>query len=371
MGHQGPAAEVVDEGGDVEHVAGDDLRAVGGAEPVPGHAERDRAVREVGDRALLRLHLDRLLDRAPRQHLVPLLVEALDHRSQLELVRGVAQLRPVGRLAKLVPDRDRHLDVVDHRRQPLRDPRVLGVLGQVLLALRAGDLVDVREHLLERPEALEELGGGLVADPRDSRDVVGGVALEPDEVGDELGRDPVALDHPVAVIDLRVGDPARRGHHPDPVADQLVDVAVAGDDHHRDPCRRGIPGHRRDHVVGLIALDRDVLEAERLGQRRQVRPLLLEQVRARLALRLVLGVDVLSARPALVPGDDHRPRAEVDQQLGHHRRESVDRIRRPPVSGRDRLGQGEERPVGERVPVDQEQLPVLRLGDLLGHALIL
>ena len=44
-------------------------------------------------------------------------------------------------------------------------------------------------------ELLQQLRGGLVADARDARDVVGRVALEPEEVGDQLRRDPVALDH--------------------------------------------------------------------------------------------------------------------------------------------------------------------------------
>ena len=91
------------------------------------------------------------------------------------------------------------------------------------------------EHLLERPEALQQLGGGLVADPGDARDVVARVALEADEVGDQLRRDPVALDHALAVVDARVGDPAGGGHDPDAVVDELVGVAVAGDDHHRRP----------------------------------------------------------------------------------------------------------------------------------------
>ncbi len=176
--------------------------------------------------------------------------------------------------------------------------------GEVLLPLRAGDLVDVREHLLQDAVLLEQLGGGLVADPRDAGDVVGGVALEPDQVGDQLRRHPVALDHPVAVVDLRVGHPARGRHHPHPVLDQLVDVAVAGDDHHLDPLLAGALRQRGDHVVGLVAVDLDVGEAERLGQRHQVRPLLLEQVRPRLPLGLVRLVGELAPRPARVPADD-------------------------------------------------------------------
>ena len=65
-------------------------------------------------------------------------------------------------------------------------------------------------------------------------DVVRGVALEPDEVGDQLGRDAVAVDHRLAVVDLRVGDAAAGGHHPHARLDQLEEVAVAGDDHHVD-----------------------------------------------------------------------------------------------------------------------------------------
>ena len=87
---------------------------------------------------------------------------------------------------------------------------VVGVLGQVLLALGAADVVDVVEHVLERAEALQQVGGGLVADPRDAGDVVRRVALEADEVGHQLGRDAVAVDHAVAVVDPRVGDAAAR-----------------------------------------------------------------------------------------------------------------------------------------------------------------
>ncbi len=106
---------------------------------------------------------------------------------------------------------------------------------QVLFALGAADLVDVREHLLERAEALDQLAGGLLADPGDAGDVVRGVALQAVEVGDQLRRDAVAVDHGLAVVDLGLGDPARGRHHLHEalLVDQLEDVAVAGDDHHR------------------------------------------------------------------------------------------------------------------------------------------
>ncbi len=67
-------------------------------------------------------------------------------------------------------------------------------------------------------------------------DVVGGVALQAVEVGDRLGRQAVAVDHRLAVIELGLGDAAGGGHHlHEPLlVDQLEDVAVAGDDRDRD-----------------------------------------------------------------------------------------------------------------------------------------
>ncbi len=262
--------------------------------------------------------------------------------------RARARARPRGRC------RARH--VADHRRQLLGEPRVVGVLGQVLLALGAGDLVDAREHRLEVAEALQQLRGGLVADAGDARDVVRGVALEADEVGHELGRDPVAVDHALAVVDLRVGDAARGRHDPHAVLDELVRVAVAGDDHHRDAALLGLLGERGDHVVGLEALDRDVAVAEGLDQRAQVRPLELEQVGPARALGLVVGRQLLAAGHPRVPDDDRRHRTVVREDLHEHRGESEDRVGRPPVGGGDRLGKREERPIGQGVAVDQEEL---------------
>ncbi len=59
--------------------------------------------------------------------------------------------------------------------------------GRDVLSLLALQLVDPRDERLDRAELMHELGGGLVADPRHARDVVGGVALQRDEV-QVLGR---------------------------------------------------------------------------------------------------------------------------------------------------------------------------------------
>jgi hypothetical protein len=208
---------------------------------------------------------------------------------------------------------------------------------------------------------------------------VRGVPLQADQVGDQLGRDAVALDDALAVVDLGVGDAARGGHHPDSVLNQLVDVAVAGDDHHVEVLLARALGEGGDHVVRLVAVHLDVGEAEGLGQRHQVRPLVPEEVRTRLALGLVRLVGVLSAGPAGVPADDDGARVVVDEHLGEHRGETVDGVGGTAVVGGDRLREREERPVGERVAVDQEELAGLLPGASLftglglgrGHTTIL
>ena len=211
------------------------------------------------------------------------------------------------------------------------------------------------------PNRCSSCGGGLVADARDAGDVVRRVALEAVEVGDLLGRDPVAVDDRLVVVELGVGDPAARRHHADARlrVDQLEDVAVAGDDDDRHVLRRAPLGDRGDDVVGLVAVDGDVAVAERLDQRREVRPLLAQQVRPRLARRLVVGRDLLAAGVARVPDDDRRLLAVLGQQLHEHRGEPEDRVGRHARRRRDRLRQGEERPVGERAAVDQVELVVL------------
>jgi hypothetical protein len=316
--------------------------------------------REVPRAALAHRHLARRFGLRPRDRLLGCglqrLLQPPQRLAQLPAAEGLAQLGAV-RLARGLGDEvelDRHVE--DHRRQPLGDPRVLGVLRQVLLALGPRDVVDVVQHALERLEALQQVGGRLVADPRDARDVVRGVALEPDEVRDALGRDAVAVEHRLAVVDLRVGDAARGRHDPHAVADELVGVAVAGHHHHRHAARLGLRRQGRDDVVGLVALDGYVRVAERVDQRRQVRPLLLEQVRPRGALRLVVRGDLLAPGEPGVPHHDGRHRAVVREDLHEHRGEAEDRVGRLALGRGDRLRQGEERPVGERVAVDQEEL---------------
>ena len=200
--------------------AGEDALAVGSGPALAVDRQRDRAalLGEIRRRALHRLDRELGLDPAAghRVALRQRFFQALHHRPQLELAHEVAQGAAVGLGRHRRGEIDAGLDLVLERRQLLRHARVVGVLDQVLLALGAGDLVDAGEHLLQGAELLQQLGRGLLADAGNARDVVGGVAAQPHQVGDQLRRNPVALDDGVGVVDLGLGDSRARCSSPAP-----------------------------------------------------------------------------------------------------------------------------------------------------------
>ena len=111
----------------------------------------------------------------------------------------------------------------------------------------------VLQHPLQRAVAAQQLGRGLRADALGAGQAVGGVAAQGDEVGDELGPDPVALLDlcrpncfgPFAfTAGLDVEDR-------DPLVGALVHVAVAG--HQQRPAAglRLAAGVGAEQVVGL------------------------------------------------------------------------------------------------------------------------
>src|SRR5919201_432941 len=91
-----------------------------------------------------------------------------------------------------------------------------------------------------------ELAGGLVADAGDPRDVVRGIALQPDEVGHLVGPDSKPCLDTLWRIDVNVGDAARGHHQRDVVGDKLERVAVGRDDGRLDSGLVGAGRQRRD-----------------------------------------------------------------------------------------------------------------------------
>ncbi len=322
---------------------------------------------ELGQRHLACLHADDLVDALGRGRAVlpQRLLQALERRAQLELAKGLAQARAVGLARDHPVEVDLHVHVAYRGGQLLGDARVVGVLGQVLLALGPGDRLDVGQHALQVPPLLEQLRRGLVADAGNPGDVVRGVALEPHEVRDQLGRDAVAVDHRFAVVDLGVGDPAPGGHHAHARLDQLKEIAVAGEHGHVDALLARLAGQRGDHVVGLVARHLHVLVAEGIDQRVHVRPLLGQQVGLLLAVPLVLLVDLLAPRHARVPDHQRRLEAELGDHLHEHRRKAEDGVGGLSLRRGDRLRERKKGAVDEAVPVDQDELA----GGLAGHGL--
>ena len=143
------------------------------------------------------------------------LVDAAQQRAELEAAEQLAHGRAVGRVGQRLREVDVEREVALDRRQQLRALRLLAVLDQRLAPLLARHGIDVGVDALERAEAHEQLGGRLVADARDARDVVGGVALEADEVGHEPRRDAVAGLDALGRVDVHVGHAARREQHAD------------------------------------------------------------------------------------------------------------------------------------------------------------
>jgi hypothetical protein len=187
VGDDGPSVQRGHERLGRRGVADDDLSPGGGC-PAPallggeqlplrdrGRAHRHRDLRPVRQRAVepVERHLahragdGRGGGRQRRRRLgVPEhLLEPAQRVAQLELAEHLAQAGAVGRADELGRRVDRDLDVPLDRGQDLRDAGVLGVVGQVLLALGARDLVDVRQDVLERAELLQQVGRGLVPDP--------------------------------------------------------------------------------------------------------------------------------------------------------------------------------------------------------------
>lgn len=125
---------------------------------------------------------------------------------------------------------------------------------------------------------------------------------------------------------------------------------------------------RRDHVVGLEAVDGEPRHVHRVEQLADQLHLPLELVGGLGAVRLVLGE---LGRPPRLAGHVERHREVrgrlVAQRVRQHRREAVDGVGRLARRGREVLrGQREERPVRQGVPVHEHQAGAVRCGRLVG-----
>lgn len=242
----------------------------------------------------------------------------------------------------------------------------LQVVAQGLADL-ALDLVGALDQLGERAVLGDPLGGRLLADARDARQVVRRVAAQGREVGVLLRAQSVLL------LDLGRGEAGQLRdalggvQHGGVIAHELEGVAVAGDDQHVEARGLGLGGERGDDVVRLEAVHGEPYGVHRVQQLTDQLDLTLELVGRLGAVRLVLG-EVLGA-PGLaghVEGHGEMRGRLVAQRVRQHRREAVDGIGRLAARGREVLrGQREERPVRQGVPVHEEQARTVVVWGLL------
>ena len=154
-----------------------------------------------------------------------------------------------------------------------------------------------------------------------------------------------------------VRDALARVEHGDVLVDQLQGVAVAGGDQHVHALLDRLHGERGDDVVGLVVLGGDDRDVQRRQHLLDQADLAAEVGRALGPVGLVLGEDLAAEGLAAdVEGDREVRGLLVAQDVDQHRREAVDGVRRLARRRGEVLDrQREEGPVGQRVPVEEQQ----------------
>ena len=315
--------------------------------------------------------------RGKRRQQVLEIVEAPQQLVHLPLAEQLGELRSI---RWRVEDRawvevGQFGNVAHDRAELARAEGLVAVLDQVLFALRPLDLVDVLVDAFERPVGVQELGCRLLANAGHTRDVVGGITLEADQVGHRRVRYAESLRDALRCVDQDLGHAARVHHQADEVAHELEGVTVRRDDARRDRLFVGDARERADHVVGLATDDAEIAVAEGLDELGEEWSLLLKELRGRLARALVAGVELEPLGRLLVPADNHAGGRVVLQELHHHARETEQCASREAVARREVLGQRVERAIRQRVAIDKEQTALARgciveieFGRLLHHA---
>ena len=164
-------------------------------------------------------------------------------------------------------NRERRLAVERH--ETLRESRLVGMLDEAFPTLRLLDLACAGKERFEIAELLDELRGGLEADPRDAGDVVGGVAHQRQHVADPAGRNALPTLGDGGLVEVALGPVARLAldagfevveayERPD----ELHQVLVGGDDQDVRAARLRLLGIGGDEIVRLVALPLDGFEPE-------------------------------------------------------------------------------------------------------------
>src|SRR5438477_95028 len=178
-----------------------------------------------------------------------------------------------------------------------------------------------------------------------------------------MGAHQIDLGDPAPVEQDRDGAASVRG-----VAGQLEEVTIRRDDHGVDALVARLLGERPERVIGLVPLDpddRDPQRVEHLLDERQLR----SEVRRRLAAAgLVLGVH-LQANGRLARVEGHRDQVGLllREELDQHGGEPVHGVGHRAAAGGECRREREEGSVREAVAVQEEELPPLALDRFSRH----
>ncbi len=230
------------------------------------------------------------------------------------------------------------------------------VFGQVLAQLgREG--VEMGVQGVEVSVLIDQLRRRLLPDPRDAGQVVRGVPPKGGEDGVQLRANPGPRFDPRLVIEGVVADPTAVVEHPDVgILDELVGVAVAGDQQDVVPAVSRFGGQRGQHVVGLEPLDLDDRDGQ-LAQQRTDHLELGQEVGRRLRSPRLVVLDHLVPEgfSGQVEGDGQAAGMVVADQVVEHRREPVDGIGHDAGAGGQIGRQRKVSPEGEGHAVEQEK----------------
>ena len=268
--------------------------------------------------------------------------EALGERAELEEVEQPLDLVHVRLHHERLGQLDGRVAAQDHHLVVLADP--LLVLGERRPQLRRL-LVDVGEDAVEPAVRVDQLGRRLLPDAGHAGQVVARVAAQRGVLRVLRRRDAGALDDAGLVVERVVADAAPVVEHLDVgVLDELVGVAVAGDDDDVVAAADGLLGGRGDEVVGLPAGELARRHAERRQHLADEAHLLAQGVGRGVAVGLVRLVGLVAERRlGPVERDQHLVGALLLEHVDEHRREPEHGVGELPARRRHVLRAGRRR----------------------------
>ena len=273
-------------------------------------------------------------------------------RVEADALEGGRHARGVERGERRVLQVELEIDIArDGRHLPARK-RLIAV-GLDLLLLLAFELAGVLVDALEVAVGGKQLRGRLVAHAGHAGDVVGRVALKPEEIGELGGCDAIALEDLVGAVDRNVGDALLGRDDVGELAHELVDVLIAGHKQRAVPERLVARGHGAQDVVAFPASHAHNWDAHSFEQAFHQGKLYFKRVVHRGTLRLVL-LNSLHAplRAPRIEGAHDGIRMRHLHELQQHGDEAEARVGRRAVGRVHRGRNGVVGAVHERIAVD-------------------